>query len=1058
VYTAGLTLGRALRIGLCASSQGHAEAMSELGKLMLRAGAGPPERAEGRQWLETAHARGSATAARRLAKLSVAEDPAAALALWRVSAERGSAKAQFALGCALGDARPPFTAAEDRAQATAYLSAAADRGHQQARLKLYECHRAGWGADGVSEADAMAHLQRAAEAGVRMAQYELGRCCATGQGTRLDGLLAEQWWLQAVSDGSALVQYELGTFYADAKDDGARSDWSKAMFWWRAAAEQEHRAAQFRLGVALFDGAGALPPLARRPHPDVAARWWMEAAKPSTKVDGSQYVAGHPEAQFCLARWYMHVRSEQRPTCDMEDETLARLSREAHVVQCKHKAVRWFRSAAQQQHAQACFELAVCYTRGEGVTQSIESGTQWFQTAASLGDKRALALLGARKMLGVLEERSSSNAGALLLSAATEGGSDETHGIDSYTQLSRALLTHEGMLSVPFREAAGWVADVEQKAYNRFYQRPLVLIEELQISVTTAPNRNAGTTGSVSVKLHGALRTSDLLPLKKSQSDRPNFQEGQVDSFKLSYEELGDLHSVTVSKSGGRADDDWKLDSVYVEVLGGWPERTKKSYTFECDAWFTPEVPLRTLNLSSVRPRVRIIVRTGNVRNAGTNAKVWARLIGSRGQSALLALDRSDNHEDPFETNQIDEFVVKVEGEVGRLQHLEIGHDGSGFGAGWFLDHVMVAHEDEELGFVTAGFPCHLWLDTKGGDQRVQRRLCVGSSATYLVQLTTATTIGSSTNGRVFITFIGAMGESSEHEAWKSGGDRLFQSGQTDAFEIRSQWMGPLLRVRIRVSWPSSWKLEACKVSVDQDSLDLLTVQFARAVGLESFAPAASSMPARSSSEQAPELNQGALRRKSIGLSLRASETQPVANVGLGCYSFYCGSWLNSDCPSRELLVAKGEVVTYCVIVRTSQAIGAGTDSSVGVNLYGTNGQSGPRSLDESKLHVNKFERGQVDMFELYCPELGDLSKLVVWIDGKGVGSDWKLHSISVRQFEPLGSTEWTFVCNSWLREGRRRRDLTVSSTRQLHASEHGRAGVRLEKHQLRRLWLENMR
>jgi hypothetical protein len=113
---------------------------------------------------------------------------------------------------------------------------------------------------------------------------------------------------------------------------------------------------------------------------------------------------------------------------------------------------------------------------------------------------------------------------------------------------------------------------------------------------------NVGTTGSVSIKLHGALRTSDPLPLK-SQADRPLFQEGQVDLFKFSYEELGDLHSVTVSKLGGRADDGWKLDSVYIEVLGGWPERTKKAYTFECDAWFTPEVVVRTLKLSSVRPR-----------------------------------------------------------------------------------------------------------------------------------------------------------------------------------------------------------------------------------------------------------------------------------------------------------------------------------------------------------------------------------------------------------------------------------------------------------------------
>jgi hypothetical protein len=49
--------------------------------------------------------------------------------------QRGSAKAQFALGCALGGAvRPPlFGAFADRAQATAYWSAAAARGHNAAR-------------------------------------------------------------------------------------------------------------------------------------------------------------------------------------------------------------------------------------------------------------------------------------------------------------------------------------------------------------------------------------------------------------------------------------------------------------------------------------------------------------------------------------------------------------------------------------------------------------------------------------------------------------------------------------------------------------------------------------------------------------------------------------------------------------------------------------------------------------------------------------------------------------------------------------------------------------
>lgn len=49
--------------------------------------------------------------------------------------QRGSAKAQFALGCALGGTfrLPLFGAFVDRAQATAYWSAAADRGHNPAR-------------------------------------------------------------------------------------------------------------------------------------------------------------------------------------------------------------------------------------------------------------------------------------------------------------------------------------------------------------------------------------------------------------------------------------------------------------------------------------------------------------------------------------------------------------------------------------------------------------------------------------------------------------------------------------------------------------------------------------------------------------------------------------------------------------------------------------------------------------------------------------------------------------------------------------------------------------
>lgn len=54
--------------------------------------------------------------------------------------------------------------------------------------------------------------------------------------------------------------------------------------------------------------------------------------------------------------------------------------------------------------------------------------------------------------------------------------------------------------------------------------------------------------------------------------------------------------------------------------------------------------------------------------------------------------------------------------------------------------------------------------------------------------------------------------------------------------------------------------------------------------------------------------------------------------------------------------------------MRTGTGFGAGTDANIYCTLGGENGLSGGEvHLADSLLHVNKFERGQVGVFDCKC-------------------------------------------------------------------------------------------
>lgn len=124
-------------------------------------------------------------------------------------------------------------------------------------------------------------------------------------------------------------------------------------------------------------------------------------------------------------------------------------------------------------------------------------------------------------------------------------------------------------------------------------------------------------------------------------------------------------------------------------------------------------------------PAYTLQVITGDRRGASTTAKVHARLIGTEGEAGPYTLQGD------FYRATMQSFYVETAKPIGQLLRVEIGHDASEIGSGWFLDKVVV--ECHTTGLVSE-FPCEAWLgesDSGGCDGPLARELHERRSAIH---------------------------------------------------------------------------------------------------------------------------------------------------------------------------------------------------------------------------------------------------------------------------------------------------------------------------------------
>ncbi|KAI3372735.1 hypothetical protein L3Q82_023197 [Scortum barcoo] len=565
----------------------------------------------------------------------------------------------------------------------------------------------------------------------------------------------------------------------------------------------------------------------------------------------------------------------------------------------------------------------------------------------------------------------------------------------------------------------------ELPASGDLIPEPLSVIK-YRVTVCTGTIGGSGTDASVFLNLIGDQGDTGDRQLVNCKNNVNKFEKGNLDEFIIEAVTIGQIRRVRIGHDGKGGSCGWFLDKVIVREEG---QAEAQAVEFPCNRWLDRNeddgqivrelVPFtdgqRLYNIG-----YHIAVKTGNIPGGSSDSNVFVKLYGEKGDTSKMLLVVSDNNlGNYFETGRIDIFTVETF-DIGQINRLMIGHTNEGMRAGWFLDSVQIMVPVHGRHYM---FPSHRWLDEDEADGKTEVEIYpseileIEQLINYEITVVTGDVTFAGTNAKVFIQIYGDKGKT-EIITLESRSNN-FERNTTEIFKTEAKDVGKVFKIRIGHDGSgigSGWFLE----TVDVKHLIMAMVP-----------------------KEKKKDDKKKKKKKKKGEDDEDEEGGEEMQEVVLTYHFPCSRWLaggeedgelvvellpedaeeledrvaaQSTFPAPEVLVIYSlyclTVNTYEVCVFTGDMLGAGTDANVFVNIYGENGDTGERFLKNSD-NLNKFERGQEDVFILTAIDLGPLKKLRIRHDNSQPYSSWYLDRVEI--VDTKDDTTYFFPCTRWL-------------------------------------------
>lgn len=226
--------------------------------------------------------------------------------------------------------------------------------------------------------------------------------CPSSIGTDLQGAL--EACLGSAEQGDVRSQLLLGIIYSGISLNGESlpPNYTEAVRWYRAAAEQGNAFAQFRLGEMYLEGLGV------EYDPALSFHWYSLAAEQG-EVRAQVQLAylygvgeGVSQSQNEAARWYSAAADQGDALAQFSLGRMYQVG--SGVPQNYSEALRLYRAAAVQGNAAAQGNLGVMYSDGQGVLQDYVSAHMWYNLAAAngIGEIREIAVRNRGALSGMM--------------------------------------------------------------------------------------------------------------------------------------------------------------------------------------------------------------------------------------------------------------------------------------------------------------------------------------------------------------------------------------------------------------------------------------------------------------------------------------------------------------------------------------------------------------------------------------------------------------------------------------------------------------------------------
>lgn len=489
------------------------------------------------------------------------------------------------------------------------------------------------------------------------------------------------------------------------------------------------------------------------------------------------------------------------------------------------------------------------------------------------------------------------------------------------------------------------------------------LKSKYKVTAYTGDIRNAGTDADVMLKIYGSLGESEEWKLDNSKN---NFERGSKDEFIIETESLGEIEKIRIGHNNKGISPGWFLSKVIIDDLS-----SNRVYEFVYDKWLardegdgSTQVTLYPGPTSLEGELLKVNIKTGDKKGAGTSAKVYAEFIGKNKKSS----ERIYFSDGKFKADREDTFNINLPHDISLpLSKVIIGHDNSGGSPDWFCDGLEI--ECASVGLKQV-FPCGKWLSLNKDDCLIERvlsenlskRVIKKAKSTWCFWVYTSDIKDASTKANVKLVLYGNEGKTDDIDLVNTKGE-LFKQASCDTFKIETDDVGRPYKLRVQHD------------------------------------------------------NTGS----SAGWHLDRIEAENLQTKDK--YLFKCNRWLSTSEDDREVireLAAEGpgikrplELKKYEAEVHTGNVSGAGTDANVFINIFGDLGDTGERPLKRPIKKKNPFERKSIDTFHLEAIDLKDIRKIIIGHDNSGLQAGWFLDKVIVRELS--GKIEKLFVCNRWL-------------------------------------------